>query len=123
MSIDFLQDIERAIDHGTEIYACPGLGRNQWEISKSIEQIMKVAKRVATNKKSEVKVMMLAPSHQHTTDVPLLVPTKIRDNSDRGTAQIDWTVVETKDAAETLRDVSQGPSPYFCLSAVETIKP
>jgi hypothetical protein len=61
MSIDWLLDLERAIDSGKEIYACPGPGKNQWIISKNIEDLKKVAKRSAELKKMPVSIVRLVP--------------------------------------------------------------
>ncbi len=47
MSIDFLMDLERVIDNGKEVYACPGIGRNQWIIGKPLDELRKVARRSA----------------------------------------------------------------------------
>lgn len=124
MSIDFLLDLERAIENGREIYACLSGSRTNWEISESLEAITKSARRLAMNRKSPVSVMRLIPAHDLAQGAQILVPTKLgQGNNSRGPVDIVWSVVETKEAAETLRDVSQGPSPYFQLEEADVIKP
>src|SRR5262245_57603749 len=43
------------------------------------------------------------------------------DNSEAPTFR--WGVVDTREAAQMLRDVSDGPTPYFGAVAVETVGP
>jgi hypothetical protein len=121
VSIDFLFEIERAVERGKEIYACPGVVSGRWEIGSSIETIRKAAKRSAESRKTSVNIMRLVPNTSLMPDTPLLIATKIGDGD--GASAITWTTVDTKDAAETLRDVSQGPSPYFGLEVEETVQP
>ena len=59
MSIDWLFDLERDIDNGKDVYGCQGVGRNQWIIGKSPEELKKAAKRTADHKKMAVNVVRL----------------------------------------------------------------
>jgi hypothetical protein len=52
-----------------------------------------------------------------------LVATRIGDPGARGEPQIEWTVVETKEAAEMMRDVRRGSSPFFAIQDEETVEP
>jgi hypothetical protein len=52
-----------------------------------------------------------------------LVPTQIGDPGPRGEPQIQWSTVETKEAAEMMRDVKHGPSPFFGMQVEETVPP
>ena len=36
---------------------------------------------------------------------------------------IEWAIVDTRNAAEDLRDVSDGPTPYFPLVTQEIVHP
>lgn len=123
MSIDYLIDLEREIDNGKTIYATPGTGRNQWIISKSIEDLRKQAKRAADSKKMAVNIVRLAMKHDALPGDLFLVPTQIEEPGSRGEAVIRWSTVETKEAAEMMRDVRRGPSPYFAMQVEETIEP
>lgn len=123
MSIDYLIDLEREIDNGKTIYATPGTGRNQWIISKSIEELRKQAKRAADSKKMAVNIVRLAMKHDALPGDLFLVPTQIEEPGSRGEAVIRWSTVETKEAAEMMRDVRRGPSPYFAMQVEETVEP
>lgn len=123
MSIDKLLDLERSIERGSDVYACPGLGRNQWIIGKSPEELRPLAKRAANQKKMAVQIVRLLSLYEAVTGQTFLVPTKIGEAGPRGEANIEWTVVETKEAAEMMRDVRHGPSPFFTMEIVETIEP
>ena len=61
MSIDYLTDLERAIENGRDVFACPGIGRNQYVISKTVEDLKKIAKRVADTQKTPASIVRLVP--------------------------------------------------------------
>lgn len=123
MSIDYLLDLERAIDGGREVYACPGVARNQWHIERNIESLKNFAKRAADNRKRGVNIIRLIPKDDAIAGDLFLVPTRIGDLGVRGEAQIQWSTVETKEAAEMMRDVRFGPSPYFGMQNVTEVQP
>lgn len=122
MSIDWIFDLERDIDNGRDIFATPGVGRNQWIIGKPIEELRKLAKRTADHKKMAVHVVRLISKHDAIAGDLFLVPTQIGEPGARGEPSIQWSTVETKDAAEMMRDVRHGPSPFFGMQVQETVE-
>ena len=122
MSIDWLYEIERGIDNGKVIFATQGAGRNQWVIGKPLEELRKVAQRAASHKKMPVDIVRVVSRHDAITGDQFLVPTQIGDSGPRGEPTVQWTVVDTKDAAEMMRDVRQGPSPFFGLQVEESVE-
>lgn len=123
MSIDWLLDLERAVDAGRELYATPGVGKNQWVVAKSIEDLQKIAQRAANLKKMPVNIVRLVPKTDAITGDMFLVPVRISDPGPRGEPQIEWKPFETREAAENMRDVRHGPSPFFGMQAVATVEP
>jgi hypothetical protein len=123
MSIDWILDLERSIDNGKEIFATQGTGRNEWIIGKPVAELKKVAKRAADHKKLPITIMRLIAKHDAIAGDLFLVPTQIDQPGPRGEPVIKWTAVETKEAAEMMRDVRHGPSPFFGIQSVETIEP
>ena len=123
MSIDFLFELERTIESGREIFACPGLGRNQWVIGRTVEELRKVAKRAADSRKMSVSIVRLITKNETISGDLYLVPTQIGDPGARGEPQIQWSTVETKEAAELMKDVRKGPPPYFGMQIEETVEP
>jgi hypothetical protein len=123
MSIDWLHEIEQDIDNGKEILACPGMARNQWIIDKPLDELKKLAKRAADNRKMTTKVVRLISKHDTLVGHSFLVPTRINEPGSRGEPNIDWAIVETKEAAEMMRDVRRGSSPYFGMEEVEVLEP
>ncbi len=121
MSIDWIFDLERDIDNGKEIMACPAVGRNQWVIGKGIEELQRLAKRTAEHKKMAVSIVRLISKHDAVSGDLFLVPTNIGEPGTRGEPQIQWSTVETKDAAEMMRDVRHGPAPFFGMQEVESV--
>ncbi len=123
MSIDFLFELERTIESGREVFACPGLGRNQWIIGRSVEELRKMAKRSADSRKMQVSIVRLIAKNEAISGDLYLVPTQIGEPGSRGEPQIQWSTVETKEAAELMKDVRKGPPPYFGMQIEETIEP
>lgn len=123
MSIDFLMDLERVIDNGKEVYACPGVSRNQWIIGKPLEELRKSAKRTADHKKLPVNIVRLISKGDAIAGDLYLVPTTIGEPGARGEPQIQWSTVETREAAEMMRDVKHGPSPFFGMQVEESVAP
>lgn len=123
MSIDWLWDLERAIESGKVYFACQTVGRNQWAIGRSVDELKKIAKRAASHRKLGVDIVRLVSPHETVAGDLYLVPTEIGDPGHRGEPNIKWSCVETKEAAEMMRDVRKGPSPIFGTQVEETVDP
>ncbi len=123
MSIDWLYDIEREIDNGKVILACPGVGQNEWVVGRPIEELKKLARRVCDAKKIQINIVRLVPKHDTLTGDLYLVPTKIESPGARGEPQIKWSVVDTREAAEMMKDLRHGPAPFFGMQIEETVSP
>jgi hypothetical protein len=123
MSIDWLLDLERAIDGGREYFACPGISRNQWVLAKTVEELKKQAKKTADHKKMAVSIVRIIGKGDAVAGDLFLVPTTIGDPGPRGEPSVSWSTVETREAAEMMRDVRHGPSPFFGMQVEETVEP
>ena len=123
MSIDWLLDLEREISFGKDYFAAPGMGRNQWVIKRSVSELRPVATRAAEHRKLPVSIVRLALPDEVVQGENFLVPVKIGDAGARGEPQIEWSTVETKEAAELMRDLRNGRSPFFAMQIQETIEP
>ena len=123
MSIDYLNDVERDIDHGKMLFACQGIGRNQWKITEDMGELEQLAKRAAEHRKMPVNIVRLINKLDAIVGDLFLVPTKIGDTGPRGEATIEWSTVETREAAEMMRDVRHGPSPFFGMQVERTVEP
>lgn len=123
MSIDYLFEIERALDAGKNLYCCAGSGRNQYVIGKSAEELKKIAQRSADTQKISVFIARLIPKTDAVAGDQFLVPVEIGDPGARGEPQVKWRVVDTRDAAEMFKDVRKGTPPFFGLQIEETLNP
>ena len=123
MSIDFLFELERAVEGGREVFACPGLGRNQWVVGKTVDELRKTAKRAADSRKMAVNIVRLIGKNEAIAGDLFLVPVQIGEPGVRGEPVIQWSTVETREAAELMKDVRKGPPPYFGMQVEETIQP
>lgn len=123
MSFTFLEQLESGIDGGVSYYACPGTGMNEWFISQEIEKCRQKAKRTANGQKHEATIYRLIDSNDVTHGDVFLVVRKILDMSARGEANIKWMLVDTKEGAELMRDISQGVTPYFGATFEESCQP
>jgi hypothetical protein len=122
MSIDFLLDLERDVENGREVFACPGMGSKQWVFSKKgIEPLRNIAQRAANTSRISVEIVRLVSRHNVVAN-RMLVPTHIREVGPRGEAEIKWAIVESKDAAENCRDIIHD-SPYFAVEIEEVFSP
>lgn len=123
MSIDWLYELERAVENGKEIYATQSVGRAQWTIGKSKEDLLRAAERTANHRKLPVSIARLVCKDDTIAGDLFLVPIEIGDPGHRGEPNIKWSAVDTKEAAEMMRDVRHGPSPVFGLQIEDTIEP
>lgn len=123
MSIDWLFDLEREVDNGKVIYVCPSVGRSNYAISRSQDDLRTVAQRTANHKKMTVHIYRLLRKDDTITGDLFLVPTEIGDPGNRGEPNIKWSAVDTKEAADMMRDVRHGPAPFFGMSVEEQINP
>jgi hypothetical protein len=123
MSIDWLLELERNIENGREFFACPGVGRNQWIVGKTAQELLKHAKRAADQKKMPVNIVRIISKSEAVAGDLFLVPTQIGETGPRGEPQIQWSPMETREAAENLRDVRHGPSPFFGMQVEQTVQP
>lgn len=123
MAMDYLNDLEHAIDNGSVLYACPSAHSNEWIISKSVDELRPKAQRAANMKKIDTSIFRLINRMDVGEGDCFLVVRKILEPGPKGEPHLHWTVVDTREAAEMLRDVSQGPSPYFGATIEETFKP
>jgi hypothetical protein len=120
MAIDYLIDLEHQLDRGHNFYACPGLGLNEWHLSESLDDIRRRAHKTAGVRKMPIEIRRLV-SHTAAEADAFLVVRKILEQGPTGEPRLHWMLVDTRDAAEMLRDVSQGPSPYFGATALEAV--
>ncbi|RMD84650.1 MAG: hypothetical protein D6808_06670 [Candidatus Dadabacteria bacterium] len=124
LAIEWLIELERSIEKGERVLACQGIAEKQWAISKDIEELRGIAQRVADAKKMPVKIVSLITVAETMAGDLYLVPTKIdAGHVQRGLSNIQWSIIETRDAAEMMRDVRFGPSPFFGMQTVELVKP
>ena len=123
MSLTFLEQLEIDINNGEIYFACPGSGVNEWFISKELDKCRQRAQRTANGQKFEATIYRLInPLDAAQGDIFLTVR-KILDPGARGEANIRWILVDTKEAAELLRDVSQGVTPFFGAAVEERVEP
>lgn len=123
MSLDYLEDLKGQVDNGKNWYAAPGGNTNEWKISEDPESLKGFAQRAANQWKFEQSVYQLVNQSEVGTGGSYLVCKKILEPGPRGEPRLQWMLVDTKEAAEMLRDVSQGPSPYFGTFVIETFQP
>lgn len=123
MSIDYLEDLEVSINGGREFFACPGVQAGEWHLSQEIADLRRRAMRTANVRKFPISIYRLVNIMDTVADDSYLVVRKILDPGARGEPRFQWGLVDTRQAAEMLRDVSQGPSPYFGAVVEETVEP
>lgn len=113
MPISYLEELERQILTGTVVYACPGRNANEWVFSKEKESLLPNAQRTANQRKFEVVVYRLINKKDAAGGDSFLVVRKYIGRRADGTFDFEWSIVDSLESAEMLRDVSQGPTPLF----------
>jgi hypothetical protein len=123
MSISHLENLEQSIADGNPHFACPGPKSNEWYFDESIEALRIKAQKAADISVVTVFVYRLVNRTDVGPDGPFLVVRQILESSPRGEPNFRWVIVGSNQAAELLRDVSEGPTPYFGVVVEETCKP
>lgn len=123
MSIDWLNDLDREVSNGKAIFACPNIGRGQWAVSYELEDLEPLAKKAANYKKTSVTVYRVISPQDTVIGDLFLCPTEIGDSSNnRGEPEIKWSTVDTKEAAEMMRDLRHGASPIFGIQVIKEVE-
>jgi hypothetical protein len=91
-------------------------------VANKLQDLYRQAKMTADARKTSVDIVRLVHNADALSNL-FLVPTQVGDEGSRGDPQVQWSTVETREAAELVRDVSQGPAPFFGMEPEETIKP
>jgi len=123
MAMDYLTDLEHHVDSGRALFACQSHQGSEWYISTDIEELRPKAQRTANAKKYEVNLYRLVNRMDVGDGDCFLYVKKMLEPGPKGEPHLNWSVVDTREAAEMLRDVSQGPSPYFGATVEEVFKP
>ncbi len=121
MSIDYVEDLQESIIRGARKFACPGPRAGEWYLGDSIDELRPKAKRTAASNRMPTSIFRLVDKMDATTGDSFLVIKKFLEPGPRGEPNLQWSQVDTREAADMLRDVSQGPSPYFGLVVEETV--
>ena len=113
MSIDFLEEMERQILTGSIRFGCPGMNKNEWHFADSIEELSAKAQRTADGQRYEVYIYRIINKKDAVSADSFLVVRKLLKGDTAGMPNIEWSIVDSIEAAEMMRDVSQGPTPLF----------
>jgi len=123
MSIDYLEEIATRIDDGDLVYVCPGTRQNDWVISSNLGELRSKAQRAANTRRFEAGIFRLVNDRDTGATDSFLIVREILEPGPRGEPHMKWSLVDTRDAAEIMRDVSQGPTPFFGAVKEETFQP
>lgn len=123
MSLEYLEQLAQDIDSGLDYYACASQNSGQWFISRNFKDLRQKAQRAANSLRYEVPVYRLCNESDASSSGSCLIATKLLEPGLRGEPHIRWSLVDTREAALLLRDVSQGPTPFFCVVVQESFKP
>lgn len=109
------------ISAGHSFFACKTPGDNNWKFAREIDNLRAVAARAARSIGAPVPIFRaIRPAEETQIDTYLIIR-RLRGSS--GGHAIEWSIVDTEEAAKMLRDVSCGPTPYFPLTREEVIQP
>lgn len=123
MAFDYLEELEEAVNRGVGWFCCPGKAAGEWILARSAEELRGPCQTAADLYLFEQSIYKLKNRADSGGEDRYFVCKKILEPGPRGEPNLQWMIVDTKDAAELLRDVSQGPSPYFGAVVVESFQP
>lgn len=123
MSLDYLEDLESAVENGTPYYASPSTAANRWMVSRKLGELEKQAQKAANVLGYKVSIFRLVDKADTSTSEQYLIVKKIEEPGPNGEPRLLWSLVGTKEAAEMLRDVSQGPTPFFGVVTEKNFDP
>ncbi|HQH27470.1 MAG TPA: hypothetical protein PLP17_08750 [Oligoflexia bacterium] len=123
MSFDYLEELENEIDKGEIYFICPGVQTGEWHLSKDLELLRKKAQRAADARRLSVSIYRVVNKMDTMAEDSYVCVRRILEPTPRGEPRFHWVLVDTREAAEMMRDVSQGPSPYFGAQVAETFAP
>jgi hypothetical protein len=123
MSIEYLEDLAQKVDNGANIYACPSQQSSKWYVSSDLADLKIKAQRAADARRIDVCIYRLVNNMDTLNTDSFLIVTKILEPGMRGEPNFTWSLVDTREAAEMLRDVSQGPAPFFGAVTEDCFKP
>lgn len=113
MSIDYLEELERQILTGHQQFVCPGVGQNEWHFADTAEALEGKAQNTARALRYETHIFRLVSKKETVAADSYLVVRKFKKAGPDENSRIEWAIVDTLDAAEMIRDVSQGSTPLF----------
>ena len=123
MPIGYLEELERQILTGTQHFVCQGQNANEWIFNKEVETLGPKAQLTANSRKLETHLYRLINKKDAVTGDSFLVVRRFVGRKPNGTPEFEWSLVDTLESAEILRDVSHGPTPLFGAVIEQTFQP
>ena len=122
MFFEFLERLERVILNEEEVYACQGVGTYQWYIEYDIDDIVAKAQATANVKKYPIPIYRISRGEDINPSESYLVVKRVIMSA-VGDFLYEWVQVDTREAAELVRDVTHGATPFFGLVTEQIVKP
>ena len=123
MPIGYLEELERQILTGTEQFVCQGPNANEWIFNRDIDELLSKAQLAANVRKQETHVYRLINKKDAVSGNTFLVVRRFLGRKSNGTPDFEWSLVDSLESAEVLRDVSHGPTPLFGAVIERTFQP
>ncbi|MCB0322120.1 MAG: hypothetical protein KDD69_01070 [Bdellovibrionales bacterium] len=109
--------------HPYAFFTCRGPRQNKWHFAANADELRPLAQRTAKQLGYPIRIFRVIKNQEKARPDGFLIVRRILGAYGSGPKEIEWTRVDTEEAARTLRDVSCGPTPYFALSIAETHEP
>lgn len=123
MPLIYLEILEDSISRGKSFFACQGAALHEWYLGSSLDEMRLKAQLAAAARQVPVSLFRLVSRVDVGEDGPFLIVRNTLHPDPRGEPILRWSLVGSVQAAELLRDVTDGPTPYFGVVIEETIDP
>ena len=122
MFFEFLERLDRQILSDENVYACQGFGTYQWYIEQDLDEMIEKAQATANVKKYPITIYRVSRGEDINPSESYLVVKRVI-MSVVGDFMYEWVQVDTREAAELVRDVTHGATPFFGLVTETIVKP
>lgn len=114
-------ELESQVHGGVELFCSIDPRSGQWAFARTVEALLPSARQFVMKRMLPGTIYRLVAPAEATTGDQYLYVRKVEPQPSGAGITYHWGIVDTREAAEMMRDVSEGPLPYFGATVVEVV--